>query len=186
MASSPPTSLSRAALGLLLLATLDGYDDLIDDSDGEIARLQGSAATPDRRDMWAHLLRNRPRMMAVRSQLTGQRVPFAELARSGNSAPPDGSSWIEDRLEAAVGGAREVADYALAGSWLLNGKSQDRVRDLGIVLLAAWLTLVSLVVIIGLSSIGGPRDIDPLRYAVGLLAALSAVVLAAVARHRWP
>ena len=52
-------------------------------------------------------------------------------------------------------------------------------------LLAAWITLVGLVVIIRLASMGGPSAIDPLLYAVGLLAVVSAVVLAAVARHRW-
>jgi hypothetical protein len=180
---APP--LSRTALELLLYATLDGYDDLIDDTEGEIARLQDSAATSDRRVISAQLLRHRRRMMAVRGQLTGQRVLFAELARTGSTAPPDGSWWIEDRLEAAISGAREAADYALAGSWLLNEKSHGRVRDLGIVLLAAWLTLVGLVVVIRLSSMGGPSAIDPLLYAVGLLAVLSAVVLAAAARHRW-
>ena len=180
---APP--LSRTALELLLDATLDGYDDLIDDTEGEIARLQDIAATPDRRAISARLLGHRRRMMAVRGQLTGQRVPFAELARTGSRTPPDGSWWIDDRLEAAISGAREAADYALAGSWLLNEKSPDRVRDLGIVLLASWITLVGLVVILRLASMGGPSAIDPLLYAVGLLAVVSAVVLAAVARHRW-
>ena len=108
----------------------------------------------DRRVVSAQLLRHRRRMMAVRGQLTGQRVLFAELARSGSSAPPDGSWWINDRLEAAISGAREAADYALAGSWSLSEKSRDRVRELGIALLAAWITLVGLVVIIRLASIG--------------------------------
>ena len=124
-------------------------------------------------------------MMAVRGQLTGQRLLFAELARTGSSAPPDGSWWINDRLEAAISGAREAADYALAGSLLLSDKSRDRVPQLGIALLAAWITLVGLVVIVSLARRGGPSAIDPLLYAVGLLAVLSAVVLAAVARHRW-
>jgi hypothetical protein len=156
---APP--LSRTALELLLWATLDGYDDLIDDTEGEIARLQDSAATPDRRVVSAQLLGHRRRMMAVPGQPTGQRVPFAELARTGSRTPPD-------------------------GSWLLNEKSRDRVRDLGIVLLAAWITLVGLVVILRLASMGRSSAIDPLLYAVGLLAVASAVVLAAVARHRWP
>jgi hypothetical protein len=180
---TPP--LSRAGLELLLNATLEGYDDLIDDTEGEIARLQDSAATADRRVISAQLLRHRRRMMAVRGQLIGQRVLFADLARSGSTAPLSGSWWIEDRLEAAISGTREAADYALAGALSLDDKSRGRVRDLGIVLLAAWLTLVGLVVIIRLASMGGPSAIDPLLYAVGLLALISAIVLAAVARHRW-
>ena len=180
---TPP--LSRAALELLLSATLDAYDDLIDETEGEIGRLQEGAATADRRVVSTQLLRHRRRMMAVRGRLAGQRVLFAELARSGSTAPPEGSWWINDRLEAAISGAREAADYARAGSWSLQDKSRERVRELGIVLLAAWITLVGLVVIIRLSSIGGSSTTDPLLYAGGLLAVLSTVVLAAVARHRW-
>jgi Mg2+ and Co2+ transporter CorA len=180
---APP--LSGTALGLLLTVTLDAYDDLIDETEEDIGRLQDSAATADRRVVSTELLRHRRRMMAARGELAGQRALFAELARSGNSARPDDSRWIADRLEAAIASAREAADYALAGSWSLRETSRVRVRQLGIVLLAAWITLVGLVVILSLSSIDGSDTAGPLLLTGGLLAVLSAVLLIAMARRRW-
>jgi hypothetical protein len=180
---APP--LSGTALDLLLTATLDAYDDLIDETEEDIGRLQDSTAMADRRVVSTELLRHRRRMMAARGELAGQRALFAELARSGSTARPDDSRWIADRLEAAIASAREAADYALAGSWSLQETSRVRVRQLGTVLLAAWITLVGLVVTLRLSSIDGSDTSGPLLLAGGLLAVLSAVLLIAMARHRW-
>ena len=94
--------LSRATLELLLYATLDGYDDLIDDAEAEIERLQDDGPGMDHRIVATQLLNLRRRMMAVRGQLSGQRELFADLARSGSGNPPDGAWWINDRLEAAI------------------------------------------------------------------------------------
>ena len=180
---APP--LSRSALELLLTATLDAYDDLIDQTEEEIGRLEDNAAPADRRVVSTELLRHRRRMMAAQGQLAGQRALFAELVRSGSPAPGDGSWWIDDRLEAAIASAREAADYALVGSWSLRDASRVRVRQLGLVLVAAWVTLVGVVVILRLFSTGTSSSTDPLLVAGGLLAVLSVVVLAAMARHRW-
>lgn len=180
---APP--LSRAALELLLYATLDGYDDLIDDAEAEVELLQGKGPGMDQRDVATQLLNLRRRMMAVRGQLASQRELFADLARSGSATPPDGAWWINDRLEAAIGGAREAADYALAGAWSTRQASRSRGWQLGLILLAAWSTWLGLLVITRLANSGGPSAIDPLWYAGGVLAVISVLALAAVGSRRW-
>ena len=169
----------------VIYATLDGYDALIDETEAEVERLQDSASGRDRRVVTSQLLQQRRRMMTVRGQLSGQREMFADLARSGRTAPPDGAWWINDRLEAAITGAREAADYALAGSWSLHQGSRRQGREVGLALLAAWSTWLGLLVITRLASAGGPSAIDPLWYVGGLLAVISVLVLATVASRRW-
>jgi len=123
---APP--LSRAALEILVCAMLDGYDDLIDETEGEIGRLHDRSVALDRRAVAAQLLQHRRRMMAVKGKLSGQRERFADVARSGSRTPPDGSRWIHDRLEAAIAGAREAADYSRGPCAFL----WDRARGAGI------------------------------------------------------
>ena len=74
------TGRARAAtLELLLYAILDGYDDLIDDAEAEVERLQGDGPGMDHRIVATQLLNLRRRMMAVRGQLSGQREMFADM-----------------------------------------------------------------------------------------------------------
>jgi Mg2+ and Co2+ transporter CorA len=177
--------LSRAALENLLYAILDGYDDLIDDAEAQVERLSGDSPGVDHRSVPAQLLNLRRQMMAVRGQLSGQRELFAHLARSGSGSPPDGAWWINDRLDTAISGAREAADYALAGVWSTRQASHSRSRQLGMILLAAWATWLGLVAITRLADLDGPSAIDPLWYAGGLLAVITVLALAALGSRRW-
>ena len=86
---APP--LSRSALELLLTATLDAYDDLIDETEEEIGRLQDSAATADRRVVSTELLRHRRRMMD-RAGSAGRTA--SALRRAGEVREPGPGRWL--------------------------------------------------------------------------------------------
>jgi len=98
---------------------LDGYDDLIDETEGELGRQHDRSVSVGRRAVTARLLQHRRRMMTVRGQLSGQWELFADLARSGSRTPPDGSWSISDRLEALLA-VHTVLVLAMAASrrWL--------------------------------------------------------------------
>ena len=85
----------------------------------------------------------------------------------------------------AIAAAREVADYAFAGSWSLHQSSRGRLRELGLVLLAAWTTFLGVLVVTRLAAMGGVSAIDPLWLVGGLLAILTVLVVGAIAARRW-
>lgn len=179
---APP--LSRTALEILIYAMLDGYDDFIDETEDEIGQLQDGSVTLDRRAVVAKLLQHRRQMMAVRGQLNGQRELFADLAQSGNTTQTD-RSWLINRLDAAIAGAREAADYALAATLYLHTASRRRGRELELVLATAWSTWLGLLVITRLASTGGPSAMDPFVYLGALLVVITVLVLAMAASRRW-
>jgi len=179
---APP--LSRSALATLIRATLDGYDDLIDQTEVDIARMHDRSVSHDRRAVRSQLLHHRRRMMAVRGQLNAQRDLFADLARSDTKNPPDGSWWINDRLDAAIAGAREAADYALAGTLDLHEASHRRGRELVLALVAAWSTWLGLLVITRAID-GGKVPIEPFVLAAVALVVLTIGAIAAAVRRRW-
>lgn len=91
-------------------------------------------------------------MMTVRRRLASERELFGQLARPRPGSSKDGPWWINDRLEAAISGAQAAADYALAASWSLIGDSRRRMRDLGLVLIASWVTFLVVAGVVRLSS----------------------------------
>ncbi len=180
---APP--LSRTALELVIRATFDGYDDLIDETEVEVERLQKASPTADRRVTKAQILKQRQTMIAVRNQLAAQREPFADIVRLGSRNPSDGARWINDRLEAAISGAREAAQYALAISWSLGDGSRGRRRELLAVLVAAWLTWLGLAVLTQLALSPGQGATHPLWYAGAVLGVISVLVLGLAVSRRW-
>jgi magnesium transporter len=180
---APP--LSEAALGHILDGTLDAYDDLVDRAEEEVQALQDGTTMRDPRARSAEYLRIRRRMATIRRQLASQRDLFAELARPRPGSPTDGLWRILDRLEAAITGAQGAADYALAASWSMSRVSGRRTRDVGLVLVASWVTLLAVggvVRLTGAVTIGG---VDPFLFAGVVLALATVVVLAALWSRRW-
>jgi hypothetical protein len=116
-------------------------------------------------------------------------APPHELRREQFRIDPSDSTgglwWILDRLESAIAGAQGAADYALAASWSMSGDSRRRTRDLGLVLLASWITVVVLVGVIRLNGDVTTGGMDAVVFASGLLALATILVLAAVWSRRW-
>jgi magnesium transporter len=180
---APP--LSEAALGHILDATLDAYDDLVDGAEEEVQALLDGSTTRDPRARSPEYLRLRRRMLTIRRQLASQRDLFAQLARPRPGSSTDGLWRILDRLETAIAGAQGAADYALAASWSMSGDSRRRTRDLGLILIASWVTLLAVGGVVRLTGGVTSSGVDPILFAGGVLALATLVALVAVWSRRW-
>ena len=151
----------------VLETTLDAYDDLVDRAEEEIQTLAEWIArrqTPERRSsvivsgLWAP---------GDDSPL--ERELFSEVARLRVGPTGDGSWWLVDRLEAAIGAAQAAADYAAAASWALAGDSRRRTQQLAWVLVGSWVTLAVVAVSVRLSGSLGTGEVDPLLFVGAIL-----------------
>lgn len=175
--------LSAAALVLILDATTDAYDDLINRAEEEVPRLQD--AHSDRRQRSNDLLRQGQRMVSIGRRLASQRDLFADLARLRASAAVEGPWWIVDRLETAIAAAQDAADYALAASWSVSGYSRRRWRDIGLPLVAAWVTLLTVGALLRVSGEVSNGGVDPILFAGVVLGFVTVLVLALLGSRRW-
>ena len=148
----------------------------------EIQLLQDATPTVDAR---AGLVRYRRRLVAIRRRLSSQQGLFVEVAGRRIGPGRDGPWLLLDRLETASGSAQSAADDAAAASWAPGRDAGRRKRQLMLVLIGSWVTLVAVAVSVRVSGALGTGEVEPILFVAAVLGVVTILLIAAVWSRRW-